>query len=51
MSALMQLIREDVEKEHPAIQPSDVTVFFGVVEFVTSFQFHKHSASKVRKLI
>lgn len=51
VSALMQLIREDVEKEHPAIQPSDVTVFFGVVEFVTSFQFHKHSASKVRKLI
>ncbi|XP_028798783.1 protein timeless homolog isoform X2 [Neltuma alba] len=46
-NALMQSIREDVEKEHPAIQRGDVIVFFEVAEFVTSFQFYKYSASKM----
>lgn len=47
----MRSIREDIEKEHPAIQKSDVVVFFQVAEFVTSFQFYKYSASKVRMII
>ena len=47
----MRSIHEDIEKEHPAIQKSDVVVFFQVAEFVTSFQFYKHSASKVRIII
>lgn len=47
----MQSILEDIEKEHPAIQKSDVIVFFQVAEFVTSFQFCKYSASKVRNII
>ncbi|XP_054820740.1 uncharacterized protein LOC129319668 isoform X2 [Prosopis cineraria] len=47
-NTLMQSIREDVEKEHPAIQHSDVIVFFQVAEFVTSFQFYKYSASKTK---
>ncbi|KAI9094780.1 hypothetical protein K1719_026586 [Acacia pycnantha] len=46
-NTLMQSICEDVEKEHPAIQHSDVIVFFAVAEFVTSFQFYKYSASKM----
>ncbi|CAJ1976983.1 unnamed protein product [Sphenostylis stenocarpa] len=45
-NVLMRSIREDIENEHPSIQRSDVVVFFHVVEFVTSFQFHKYSASK-----
>ncbi|XP_015878277.3 uncharacterized protein LOC107414639 [Ziziphus jujuba] len=43
---LMQSIREDIEKEHHAIQKSDVVVFFQVAQFVTSFQYHKFSTSK-----
>ncbi|XP_027367392.1 protein timeless homolog [Abrus precatorius] len=46
-NVLMRSVREDIEKEHPAIQKSDVVVFFQVAEFVTSFQFYQHSASKV----
>ncbi|MED6218463.1 hypothetical protein PIB30_026798 [Stylosanthes scabra] len=51
-NVLMRSIREDIEKEHPAIQKSDVVVFFQVAEFVTSFQFYKYyySASKIRML-
>ncbi|XP_057425130.1 uncharacterized protein LOC130718546 isoform X1 [Lotus japonicus] len=45
-NVLMRSIREDIEKEHPAIQKSDVVVFFQVAAFVTSFQFHKYSSSK-----
>ncbi|KAF7821199.1 protein timeless-like protein isoform X1 [Senna tora] len=45
-NVLMQSIREDIEKEHPAIQKSDVVMFFQVAEFATSFQFYKYSASK-----
>ncbi|XP_020966977.1 uncharacterized protein LOC107617476 isoform X2 [Arachis ipaensis] len=48
-NVLMRSIREDIEKEHPAIQKSDVVVFFQVAEFVTSFQFHKYSASKSKE--
>lgn len=44
----MQSIREDIEKEHHTIQKSDVIVFFHVAQFVTSFQYHKLSVSKVR---
>ncbi|KAH1036443.1 hypothetical protein AAZX31_20G151500 [Glycine max] len=45
-NVLMRSIREDIEKEHPSIQKSDVVVFFQVAEFVTSFQCYKYSASK-----
>ncbi len=45
---LMQSIREDIEKEHHAIQKNDVVVFFQVAQFVTSFQHHKFLNSKVR---
>ncbi|TKY51371.1 timeless-like protein [Spatholobus suberectus] len=48
-NALMRSIREDIEKEHPSIQKSDVVVFFQVAEFVTSFQFSKYSASKTEE--
>jgi hypothetical protein len=48
ISVLMRSVREDIEKEHPAVQKSDVVFFFQVAEFVTSFQFYKHSTSKVR---
>ncbi|XP_058100318.1 uncharacterized protein LOC131245111 isoform X3 [Magnolia sinica] len=45
-NVLMQSIREDIEKEHHAIQSSDVIVFFEVAHFVTAFQHHKFSISK-----
>ncbi|KAJ7974108.1 Timeless protein [Quillaja saponaria] len=45
-NVLMQSICEDVEKEHHAIQRSDIVVFFQVAEFVTSFQYQKCLASK-----
>jgi hypothetical protein len=48
MSDLMESIREDIEKEHHAIQNSDIVVFFQVAQFVTSFQYHKYITSKVR---
>ncbi|GMH08931.1 hypothetical protein Nepgr_010771 [Nepenthes gracilis] len=40
-NVLMQSIHEDIEKEHHAIQISDVVVFFQVAQFVMSFQYHK----------
>ncbi|KAI5561937.1 hypothetical protein BDE02_15G020400 [Populus trichocarpa] len=43
---LMESIREDIEKEHHAIQNSDIVVFFQVAQFVTSFQYHKYITSK-----
>ncbi|XP_017215066.1 uncharacterized protein LOC108193014 isoform X2 [Daucus carota subsp. sativus] len=45
-NVLMQSVREDIEKEHPAIQNSDVIVFFKVAQFVTAFQYHKFLGSK-----
>ncbi|KAJ4875737.1 timeless family protein [Raphanus sativus] len=36
---------EDIEKEHPSIQNSDIVTFFQVAQAVTSFQFHKSRAS------
>ncbi|KAJ4705908.1 Timeless protein [Melia azedarach] len=45
-NVLMQSIREDIEKEHPAIQSSDIIMFFRVAQFVTSFQYHKIVSSK-----
>lgn len=48
VSVLMQSIREDFEKEHPAIQSSDIIMFFRVAQFVISFQYHKIVSSKVR---
>ncbi|XP_068491170.1 uncharacterized protein [Phaseolus vulgaris] len=48
-NVLMRSIREDIEKEHPSIQRSDVVVFFQVAEFVTAFQFYKCSASKTKE--
>ncbi|KAK7279867.1 hypothetical protein RJT34_24926 [Clitoria ternatea] len=48
-NVLMRSIREDIEKERPAIQRSDVVVFFQVAEFVTSFQFYMYSTSKTKE--
>ncbi|KAF5451134.1 hypothetical protein F2P56_031424 [Juglans regia] len=45
-NVLMQSIREDIEKEHHAVQNSDVMVFFQVAQFVTSYQYHKLLKSK-----
>ncbi|XP_061996707.1 uncharacterized protein LOC133714583 [Rosa rugosa] len=45
-NVLMQSIRQAIEKEHHSIQKSDVIVFFQVAQFVTSFQYHRHSISK-----
>lgn len=44
----MQTICEDIEKEHHAIQKSDIVVFFQVAQFVTSFQYHKFLTYEVR---
>ncbi|XP_024642189.1 protein timeless homolog isoform X2 [Medicago truncatula] len=48
-NVLMRSVREDIEKEHPAVQKTDVVFFFQVAEFVTSFQFYKHSTSKIKE--
>ncbi|CAJ2629929.1 unnamed protein product [Trifolium pratense] len=48
-NVLMQSVREDIIKEHPSVQKSDVVVFFQVAEFVTSFQFYKYSTSKTKE--
>lgn len=40
-TVLMQSVRDDIEKEHHAIQNSDILIFFQVAQFVTSFQYHK----------
>ncbi|CAK9176951.1 unnamed protein product [Ilex paraguariensis] len=40
-NVLMQSVCEDIEKEHHAVQKSDVVIFFHVAQFVTSFQYHK----------
>ncbi|XP_077228993.1 timeless family protein isoform X2 [Tasmannia lanceolata] len=45
-NVLMQSIRKDIEKEHHAIQRTDVIVFFQVAHFVTAFQHIKFSISK-----
>ncbi|XVF12596.1 hypothetical protein REPUB_Repub08aG0132500 [Reevesia pubescens] len=45
-NVLMKSIREDIEKEHHAIQKGDIIVFFKVAEFVTSFQYHRFLISK-----
>ncbi|KAK9292038.1 hypothetical protein L1049_019992 [Liquidambar formosana] len=45
-NVLMQSIREDIEKEHHAIQNCDVVVFFQVAQFVSSFQYHKFLISE-----
>lgn len=37
----MQSVRDDIEKEHHAIQNSDIVIFFEVAQFVTSFQYNK----------
>ncbi|KAL0318056.1 UNVERIFIED_CONTAM: hypothetical protein Sangu_2219900 [Sesamum angustifolium] len=47
---LMLSIREDIEKENQEIQSSDVVMFFQAAQFVTSFQYHKCLASKIRML-
>ncbi|XP_048228801.1 protein timeless homolog isoform X1 [Ricinus communis] len=45
-NVLMRSISEDIEKEHHAIQNSDIVIFFKVAQFVTSFQYHKFSTFK-----
>lgn len=37
-NVLMQSVREDIRKEHPAIQNSDIIVFFEVANFFTAYQ-------------
>ncbi|CAH8279425.1 unnamed protein product [Arabidopsis lyrata] len=44
-NVLMQSVCEDIEKEHPSIQNSDIVTFFQVAQSITSFQFHKSLAS------
>lgn len=44
----MESVRVDIEKEHHAIDNSDIVVFFRVTEFITSFQYHKFMDVKVR---
>ncbi|CAK8573428.1 unnamed protein product [Lathyrus sativus] len=48
-NVLMRSVREDIVKEHPAIQKSDVVVFFQVADFISSFQFYKYSTSKMEE--
>lgn len=50
LSVLMQSVRDDIEKDHPTVQKSDILNFVKVAKFVISFQYHYHrsSASKVR---
>lgn len=50
-TVLMQSIHEDIEKEHHAVQNSDVITFFQVASFVTSFHRNKILISKVMKLV
>ncbi|KAH9677418.1 Timeless family protein [Citrus sinensis] len=45
-NVLMQSIQEDIEKEAPAIQSSDIISFFRVAQFLVSFQYHKIAFSK-----
>lgn len=45
-NVLMQSIREDIDKEHHAVQNNDVVFFFKVAWFITAFQYHKFSSSK-----
>ncbi|KAH0688185.1 hypothetical protein KY290_019855 [Solanum tuberosum] len=40
-NVLMQSVRDDIEKEHHAIQSCDIVIFFQVAQFVTSFQYNK----------
>ncbi|XP_050224159.1 uncharacterized protein LOC126673890 [Mercurialis annua] len=40
-NVLMQTISEDIEKEHHAVQKSDIVNFFKVAQFVSSFQYYK----------
>ncbi|GAV84903.1 TIMELESS domain-containing protein/TIMELESS_C domain-containing protein [Cephalotus follicularis] len=48
-NVLIQSIREDIEKEHHAIQNSDIIIFFQVAQFITSFQYHKFLTSEPTK--
>uniref|UniRef100_A0A7N0TEM8 Timeless N-terminal domain-containing protein n=1 Tax=Kalanchoe fedtschenkoi TaxID=63787 RepID=A0A7N0TEM8_KALFE len=48
-NVLMESIREDIEKEHHAIENSDVAVFFGVAQFITSFQYHNLLSTKIEE--
>lgn len=47
-NVLMRSIAEDIEKEHLAIQNSDVLMFFQLAQFITCFQYHKSIMTKVR---
>lgn len=37
-NVLMQSVREDIRREHPSIQTSDIIVFFEVAQFFTAYQ-------------
>ncbi|XP_021726776.1 LOW QUALITY PROTEIN: protein timeless homolog [Chenopodium quinoa] len=45
-NVLMQSIAHDIEKEHHAIQTSDLQMFFHLAQFVTFFQYHKSQLTK-----
>uniref|UniRef100_A0A803MKW7 Timeless N-terminal domain-containing protein n=1 Tax=Chenopodium quinoa TaxID=63459 RepID=A0A803MKW7_CHEQI len=49
-NVLMQSIAHDIEKEHHAIQTSDLQMFFHLAQFVTFFQYHKSQLTKIRML-
>ncbi|KAJ3695187.1 hypothetical protein LUZ60_000564 [Juncus effusus] len=48
-NVLMQSIRNDIRKEHPSIQNSDIITFFQVAQFVLSFHYHSVSKKNVVK--
>ncbi|XP_057527293.1 topoisomerase 1-associated factor 1 isoform X2 [Amaranthus tricolor] len=45
-NVLMQLVAQDIEKEHDDLQTSDVHMFFHLAQFATCFQFHKFQSTK-----
>lgn len=48
-NVLMQSVREDIRREHPSIQTSDIIVFFEVAHFFTAYQRCRVSNRKVTK--
>lgn len=47
-NVLMQSVREDIRKEHPSIQTSDIIVFFEVAHFFTAYQRCRVSNCKAK---
>ncbi|CAO2827810.1 unnamed protein product [Amaranthus hypochondriacus] len=45
-NVLMQLVAQDIEKQHDDLKTSDVHMFFHLAQFATCFQFHKFQSTK-----